>query len=264
MSKLIATLLAATFAAATLTPVAFAAKHEMEKKGSALAEACKGNNDAKLTGLVDIVTQLLRDGFNPIVFCRYISTAKAVGAALANKKHGRLTVNIQCDGDLNYAPGVLWTAAHHQIPLLNIMHNNRAYHEERMYLALLGAKYNRGVERSDIGTAISGPDIDYAGMAKSFGMHAQRVEREEDLAQAIQVALQNRPALLDVLVTPEAASSDAKSGLAWVPDLQALAAWDDAERQWRGAIRLPFEHGIARRASEGAARPTAKLAAPRR
>jgi acetolactate synthase-1/2/3 large subunit len=49
------------------------------------------------------------------------------------------------------------------------------------------------------------------------------------------MALQNRPALLDVLVTPEAASSDAKSGLAWVPDLQALAAWDDAERRWRDA-----------------------------
>ena len=30
----------------------------------------------------------------------------AVGAALANRKHGRLSVNIQCDGDLNYAPGV--------------------------------------------------------------------------------------------------------------------------------------------------------------
>jgi acetolactate synthase-1/2/3 large subunit len=28
-------------------------------------------------------------------------------------------------------------------------------------------------------------------------------------------------------------SSDAKSGLAWVPDLQPLAAWDDAERKWR-------------------------------
>jgi acetolactate synthase-1/2/3 large subunit len=79
---------------------------------------------------------------------------------------------------------------------------------------------------------------DYAGMAKSFGMHAQRVERAEDLAQAIQMALQNRPALLDVLVTPEAASSDAKSGLAWVPDLQALAAWDDAERRWRDAPPL--------------------------
>ena len=36
-----------------------------------------------------------------------------------------------------------------------------------------------------------------------------------------------------VVVTPEAPSSDAKSGLAWVPDLQALAAWNDAEVQWR-------------------------------
>ncbi len=54
----------------------------------------------------------------------------AVGAALANRKHGRLTVNIQDDGDLMYAPGVLWTSAHHRIPMLNIMHNNRAYHEE--------------------------------------------------------------------------------------------------------------------------------------
>ena len=29
----------------------------------------------------------------------------AVGAALANRKHGRLSINIQTDGDLNYAPG---------------------------------------------------------------------------------------------------------------------------------------------------------------
>src|SRR5207245_3875710 len=42
----------------------------------------------------------------------------SVGAALANKKHGRLSVGINGDGDLMYAPGVLWTAAHHHIPLL--------------------------------------------------------------------------------------------------------------------------------------------------
>ena len=28
--------------------------------------------------------------------------------------------------------GVLWTAAHHKIPILYIMHNNRAYHQEVM------------------------------------------------------------------------------------------------------------------------------------
>ena len=37
----------------------------------------------------------------------------AVGAALANKELGRLSVKIQSDGDIMYAPGVLWTAAHH-------------------------------------------------------------------------------------------------------------------------------------------------------
>jgi acetolactate synthase I/II/III large subunit len=64
-------------------------------------------------------------------------------------------------------------------------------------------------------------------------MYAERVENADDLPGAIARALANLPALLDVVVTPEAPSSDAKSGLAWVPDLQALAAWNDAEVQWR-------------------------------
>jgi acetolactate synthase-1/2/3 large subunit len=72
---------------------------------------------------------------------------------------------------------------------------------------------------------------DHAAMARAFGLHAERVERAADLAGAIERALAHRPALLDVVVTPEAVSSDAKSGLAWVPDLQPLAAWDEAERK---------------------------------
>ena len=78
---------------------------------------------------------------------------------------------------------------------------------------------------------------DHAAMARAFGLCAERIERAEDLPAAIQRALAvrrtGRPALLDVLVTPEVASSDAKSGLAWVPDLQALGVWNQAEHQWR-------------------------------
>jgi acetolactate synthase-1/2/3 large subunit len=131
----------------------------------------------------------------------------AVGAALANKKHGRLTVNIQCDGDLNYAPGVLWTAAHHKIPMLNVMHNNRAYHEERMYLALLGAKYDRDLGRSDIGTALNGPNIDYASIAKGYGLYAEGpITDPKDLGPALTRAIARvkagEPALLDVVTQP--------------------------------------------------------------
>jgi acetolactate synthase-1/2/3 large subunit len=47
---------------------------------------------------------------------------------------------------------------------------------------------------------------------------------------------------VDVVVTPEAVSPDAKSGLAAVPDLHALATWDQAERAWRQrAARVSLE-----------------------
>ena len=52
----------------------------------------------------------------------------ALGAALAHREHGRLLVSRQNDGDLMYVPGILWTAAHHAIPMLSVMRNNRAYH----------------------------------------------------------------------------------------------------------------------------------------
>jgi thiamine pyrophosphate-dependent acetolactate synthase large subunit-like protein len=131
----------------------------------------------------------------------------AVGAALANKKHGRLSLNIQCDGDLNYAPGVLWTATHHQIPILNIMHNNRAYHQELMYVQDMAARAQRGIDRAHIGTEISNPNVDYATMAKAYGMWSTGpISDPKDLApalkKAIDVVKKGEPAMVDVLTQP--------------------------------------------------------------
>ena len=131
----------------------------------------------------------------------------AVGAALANKKHGRLTVNIQCDGDLNYAPGVLWTAAHHRIPLLTIMHNNRAYHQEIMQVQVMANRANRGIDRAGIGTLLSDPDIDYAKLAQAYGMHAEGPISDPQalgpaIRRAVAVVKRGEPALVDVLTQP--------------------------------------------------------------
>ena len=115
----------------------------------------------------------------------------AVGAALANRRHGRLSINIQCDGDLNYAPGVLWTAAHHRIPLLTIMHNNRAYHQERMYITDMAARANRDVSRSNIGNELADPFIDYASLAKAYGVHGiGPIDNPNDLGPAIKRAIE--------------------------------------------------------------------------
>ncbi len=135
------------------------------------------------------------------------SLPASVGAALANREHGRITVNINGDGDLNYAPGALWTAVHHRIPLLTIVHNNRAYHQEVMYLQQQCAARNRGVDRAPVGTTITDPDIDYAQMAKAYGMHAEGpIEHPADLGPALRRGVERvkagEPALIDVVSQP--------------------------------------------------------------
>ena len=131
----------------------------------------------------------------------------SVGAALANREHGRITININGDGDLNYAPGALWTAVHHRIPLLTIVHNNRAYHQEVMYLQQQCAARNRGVDRAAVGTTITDPNIDYAQMARAYGMHAQGpIEHPADLGPALRRGVERvkagEPALIDVVSQP--------------------------------------------------------------
>jgi thiamine pyrophosphate-dependent acetolactate synthase large subunit-like protein len=131
----------------------------------------------------------------------------AVGAALANKKRGRLSVTIQGDGDFLYAPGVWWTAAHHRIPLLAVMHNNRAYHQELMHLQRMANRHNRGITRAHVGTTIDDPNVDFAKIAQGLGVHAQGpITNPSDLApalkRAIDVVKRGEPSLVDVVTQP--------------------------------------------------------------
>jgi thiamine pyrophosphate-dependent acetolactate synthase large subunit-like protein len=131
----------------------------------------------------------------------------AIGAAVANKKYGRLTVAIQPDGDLMVANGVLWTAAHHRIPILMVMHNNRAYHQEVMGIQGVANRRNRGVDRIHIGTKIDDPNVDYAKLAQSMGMRAEGpIADPRDLSAAlrrgIDVVKRGEPYLIDVVTQP--------------------------------------------------------------
>ncbi|HUI80905.1 MAG TPA: thiamine pyrophosphate-dependent enzyme [Bryobacteraceae bacterium] len=131
----------------------------------------------------------------------------SVGAALANRKHGRLSVNIQTDGDLNFCPGVLWTAAHHKIPELIVMHNNRGYHAEVMFVERQCSLHNRGAERAHIGTKLWEPNIDYAKMAQAYGFYGEGpITDPKDLHAAYLRGLERvrkgEPALIDVVTQP--------------------------------------------------------------
>ena len=110
-----------------------------------------------------------------------------------------------------YAPGALWTAAHHEIPLLTIMHNNRGYHQEVMHLQRLSNRRNRvanlGKTTGPVGCSIENPNIDYASLAKSMGVWAMGPitdpkELGPALKKAVDVVKSGQPALLDTVTQP--------------------------------------------------------------
>lgn len=155
--------------------------------------------------------------------CIGVGTPFGIAASLARPEQP--VVVATGDGAFGFNAMEIDTAARHQAPVLIVVANNGAWAIE--------VRDQQETHGKVVGTQLQ--FADHAAMARAFGLHAERVERAEDLPEAIARAMQRLPALLDVVVTPEAASSDAKSGLAWVPDWQALAAWDEAEQRWRQA-----------------------------
>lgn len=153
--------------------------------------------------------------------CLGVGVPFGIAASLAFPQ--RLTLVASGDGSFGFNAIELDTAVRHRAPLLIVVANNGAWQIE-----VHDQHTNHG---RIVGTRLQ--FADYAAMARAFGMHSERVERAEDLDAALARALASRPALLDIVVTPEAMSADATSGLAWVPDLQPLAAWDEAERRFR-------------------------------
>ncbi len=131
----------------------------------------------------------------------------SIGAALANRDKGLFSVTFQPDGDLMYAPGVLWTAAHHQIPLLMVMHNNRGYYQEVMHLQRMAALHGRRPDRALIGNEIDRPAIDYAKLAQAHGVWAEGpvsdpAQLKPALQRALAVVKSGRPALVDAVCQP--------------------------------------------------------------
>jgi acetolactate synthase-1/2/3 large subunit len=129
------------------------------------------------------------------------------GAGLAARGKGRFVVNIQTDGDMNFTPGVLWTEAHHRLPVLSIMHNNRAWHQELMFLEFMAGARGRGTDRASIGSTLRDPFIQYAKMAEAYGVQGEGpIEDPKLLAAAfrrgIEAVKSGRPYMIDVITQP--------------------------------------------------------------
>jgi thiamine pyrophosphate-dependent acetolactate synthase large subunit-like protein len=131
----------------------------------------------------------------------------SVGAALAARGRDRIVINIQTDGDLNYAPGVLWTAVHHKLPMLTVMHNNRAWHQEYMFVEYMAGVRGRGEDRAHIGNTLRDPFIDYTKMAAGYGMAGEGpisdpTKLQAALKRGVAAVKRGEPYMIDVITQP--------------------------------------------------------------
>ena len=131
----------------------------------------------------------------------------ALGVTLAHRGSGKLCINLQSDGDLLYVVSGLYTAAHHRLPLLTVMFNNRTYGNDEEHQEVVAKTRGRPVENKVIGIRIDDPAPDFARIAQGFGVHAEGPIETADavgpaLRRALRVVKDGRPALVDVITRP--------------------------------------------------------------
>jgi acetolactate synthase-1/2/3 large subunit len=154
--------------------------------------------------------------------CLGVGVPFAVAAALALPD--RQVISVNGDGAFGINAMEIDTAVRHGAKVVFIVSNNAAWNIER-----LDQEMNYGGRV--VGTTLR--HSDYAGLARSLGAHGERVEKPSELESALRRALKNAPALVDVVTSQSVLSTDAQKGLGFVPDFQALTAWDEAEQKRR-------------------------------
>ena len=132
----------------------------------------------------------------------------ALGVALAHRGSGKVCVNLQADGDLLYVVSALYTAAHHRLPLLTVMFNNRTYGNDETHQEAVAKARGRPIEQKVVGIRIDDPAPDFTRIAQGFGIWAEGpIDTVDAVAPALRRALrvvkdEGRPALVDVITRP--------------------------------------------------------------
>jgi len=132
----------------------------------------------------------------------------ALGGVLAHRHSGKVCVNLQADGDLLYTPSALWTAAHHQLPLLVVMFNNRSYYNSEEHALDVARVRERPAANAGIGTRLDDPPVNFAQMAQAYGLYGEGpIITPDAIRPALERALsvvkdESRLALVDIVMQP--------------------------------------------------------------
>lgn len=123
--------------------------------------------------------------------------AGAIGVAVADPKRPILCVS--GDGSSMYSIQALWTAAHHDLPIVFVILANREYrvlkHNIDAYRARFDVKSNKPYMHMDL----SGPALGFVELAKGMGIAGTHVTKAEDIQAAVAAAFRSgKPHLVEI------------------------------------------------------------------
>ena len=176
-------------------------------------------------------THLTSGSFSPMGW----AYPAALGAKLACPD--KQVVAILGDGDFMMCAPEMGVAVMHDIPVVVLVQNNCGYMsirggQRKFQGRHVGSEFNNHGGQGEPYTA------DITAMAQSFGMHAVRVEKSEDLRAALEEALQlGKPALVEAITARDAAGPFA-SGWWDFPS----PAYYEAEQESYAEMRAKEQH----------------------
>ena len=134
-------------------------------------------------------------------------------------------ISVTGDGAFGINAMEIDTAVRHGAKAVFIVSNNAAWNIERLDQEMNygGRVVGRLLRHSD-----------YAGMARALGLHGERVEDPADMPAALRAGAGERAGADRRRHVADRRVIGRQKGLGFVPDYQALTAWDDAERRRRG------------------------------
>ena len=101
------------------------------------------------------------------------------------------------DGSALFGIQALWSAAHHNIPVTFVIANNAQYQILKVCGDVMALPELR--EPACPGMNLVGPEVDFVGLAKAFGVEAHRVSEPDQLGDVVRESLAaGKPRLIDV------------------------------------------------------------------
>jgi benzoylformate decarboxylase len=123
--------------------------------------------------------------------------AGALGVAVAQTR--RPILCLSGDGSSMYSIQALWTAAHHELPIVFVILANREYrvlkHNIDAYRARFDVKSNKPYMHMDL----TGPVMGFVDLAKGMGVAGTHVDKADDIKPAVAAAFASgKPHLIEI------------------------------------------------------------------